>query len=213
MAVEVDDYVTILASNYLQPLATLIERLVAKEREGLPGIKANSYEVDWSITSILLAVVMFESWLARVRMDLGAGGPKRYKALEFYNELRTQHGALPDVTEAFVLRDVIAHNHVWNVEFEWDDEEHRLRGLNHVAGGDSKFDVVVDQATGVSKTHSLHLVPSLIDRTDVKKVLELIISAMTAMRDAKLLMPQALTGNAVIAKGQRVTLQEIAALI
>jgi len=213
MSVGVSDFVTILAGNYLQPLATLVERLVARQREGLPGIKANEAEIDWSVTSILIAVVMFESWLGRVRLDLGASAPKQYKALAFYDELRAQDASLPDVTEAFVIRDVIAHNHIWEVEFEWADSGHTLRSLNHAKGGDAKFNSVVDIATGLSKGLGLHLVPDLIDRSDVKKVLELIIRAMTALRDAKLLMPQALNGHAVIADGKRVTLAEIAALI
>lgn len=211
----VTDYVSILAGNYLQPLATLVERLVAKPREGLPGIKANEYETDWSVSSILLAMVMFESWIGRVRIDLGATAPTPTRAPAFYDALRAQHVGLLDVTEAFVLRDVIAHNHIWNVAFEWDPQDgHRLLGLNHVEGGDNKFKAVADLSTGLSRTHNLHLMPGLIDRTDVKKILDLVVGAMTALCDAGLLMRQALTGHAIIGtKGQRVTLAEIAALI
>ena len=79
----VTEYVSILAGNYLQPLATLVDRLVSEQREGLPGIKANEYETDWSVSSILLAVVMFESWLGRVRFDLGANAPQETRTLVF----------------------------------------------------------------------------------------------------------------------------------
>src|SRR5690242_17291072 len=212
MAVTVNDYVSIIATNYLQPLATLIERLVANDREGLPGIKSNEHEVGWSVSTILLAVVMFESWLGWTRLHK-AHGTQQFQALAFYDELRAAHQALPDMTEVFVMRDVIAHNHIWNVQFEWDETEHRLLGLNQVAGGDRKFRNVVDSATGISRTLGLHLVPTLVDRSDVKKVLDQIIGAMTALCAADLLLPQALKGNAIIGtKGQRVTLFEIAAL-
>jgi len=94
--------------------------LVAKRRDGLPGIKANDHETDWAISSILIAVVMFEGWLMRVRYDLGAANaPNKPQALAFYDALRQTY-PLPDVTEAFVMREIVAHNHLWTVTFAWD---------------------------------------------------------------------------------------------
>lgn len=55
--------------------------------------------------------------------------------------------------------------------------------------------------------------PGLIDRTDVKKTLNLVVDALTKLCQAKLLMKQALTNVAVGPKGQHVTLTDIAALI
>ena len=51
MSTGTTEFVSILAGNYMQPLGVLIERLVAKPREGLPSIKANEHETDWAISS------------------------------------------------------------------------------------------------------------------------------------------------------------------
>ena len=185
------EFVSILAGNYMQPLGVLIERLVAKPREGLDGIKVNERETDWAISAILIAVVMFEGWLMRVRYDLGASAPNERQALDFYQALQTQY-PLPEVTEAFVMRDIVAHNHLWSVTFTWDDSGHQLVGSNLMTGGDKKYRQVVDSGTGLTKGHQLHVNPKLIDRSDVKKVLQIILDAMQALERAGLLMPQAL---------------------
>lgn len=70
MSVGSTDYVTVLAGNYMQPLGLMIEKLVSQHRQGLPSIKANEHETDWAISAILIAVVMFEGWLMRVRYEM-----------------------------------------------------------------------------------------------------------------------------------------------
>lgn len=191
MSTGTTEFVSILAGNYMQPLGVLIERLVAKPREGLDGIKANEHETDWAISAILIAVVMFEGWLMRVRYDLGATAPNERQALDFYQALQKQH-PLPDVTEAFVMRDIVAHNHLWSVTFAWDDSGHQLVGSNLMTGGDKKYRQVVDPGTGRTKGHQLHANPKLIDRSDVKKVLQIILDAMQALTREQLLMAPAL---------------------
>jgi hypothetical protein len=191
MSTGTTEFVSILAGNYMQPLGMLIERLVAKPREGLPGIKVNEHETDWAISSILIAVVMFEGWLMRVRYDLGAAAPNEHQALALYIALQQTY-SLPDVTEAFVMRDIVAHNHLWSVTFAWGDSSHQFIGSNLKTGGDKKFRQVVDLNTGLTKGHQLHANPKLIDRTDVKKVLKIILAAMQALEQHKLLMVQAL---------------------
>lgn len=204
MSTGTTEFVSILAGNYMQPLGVLIERLVAKPREGLDGIKANEHETDWAISAILIAVVMFEGWLMRVRYDLGATAPNERQALDFYQALQKQH-PLPDVTEAFVMRDIVAHNHLWSVTFAWDDSGHQLLGSNLKTGGDKKFREVVDLNTGLTKGHQLHANPKLIDRTDVKKVLKIILAAMQALEHHNLLMIQALKTPAWLFSGGKAT--------
>lgn len=204
MSTGTSEYISILAGNYMQPLGVLIERLVAKPREGLDGIKANEHETDWAISAILIAVVMFDGWLMRVRYDLGATAPNERQALSFYKTLQQQH-SLPDVTEAFVMRDIVAHNHLWNVTFAWDESGHQLADAKKVFGGDPKFDQVVDISTRRTRGHHMHVQPKLIDRYDVKKVLQIILDAMQALERASLLMPQALRTTAwLLPAGQAV---------
>jgi hypothetical protein len=97
------DIVSITAGSYMQPLGLMIKKLTEKSREGVPG-EANEFETSWALPSILLAVVMFEGWMVRVRYDLDDKAPtdkKTNNALGLYNHLRKHH-PLPDVTEAFV---------------------------------------------------------------------------------------------------------------
>src|ERR1700676_1452334 len=116
-------YESVIAGNFVQPLTTLISKLVAKKREGVQG-KSNEYELDWSLSTILLTVVMFESYLGWVQRHGNAKVQANSSAYKFYEALQSTYpNALPDVTEAFIMRDIIAHNHIWSVDFECGESQ------------------------------------------------------------------------------------------
>ena len=205
-----DDFVTIMAGHFQQPIALLLDKLLEKPREGMPGIAANNLEIDWSISSILLIVTMFESWLARIRMDNPKLGQDDNLSA-YYGALRTAEPSLPDLEEVFTLRNAIAHSHTWQVDFEWDDSgSGKLTGLHRKGTPKKAYLNCVDLSSGLTKTLGLHAVPTSIDRTDVSKVLDMVVEALTILMKTKLLIPQAFNHAVVLADSRRVTLPELA---
>lgn len=207
------EYCSVIAGNYFRPLLLLLEKLVEREREGLEGIIANQFETDWSISAILIDAVMLECWLGWVRFHKDVQAPETRSALRFYRYLQTQHeGMLPDIDEIFVIRDVVAHNHIWNIDYEWGDDGTTLRSLTHVEGGDRKFLEALTFESGTSVEMALHLIPSIIDRTDVFKVVCRTVNAMIGLVDLNLLLPQSLTDQGGF-KGRRITLRDLPSML
>jgi hypothetical protein len=191
----ITSYDSVIAGNFVQPLVTLVANLVAKKREGVPG-KSNEHELDWSLPTILLTVVMFESYLGWVQRHGNTGVPPESSAYKFYEALRDKHPkSLPDVTEAFIMRDMIAHNHVWSVDFEWG-ESPKVLSIKHVVGGDRKWEQSIDIGKGMTAS-GLHVIPTMVDRQDVKGVLQMVVGAMESLIAIGALLPQALTSVGV----------------
>lgn len=202
-------YNSIIAGNFMQPLALLVERLVSKHRPGIEG-KANEHETDWTISSILLAVVMLESWLMWVRtVRLTDDQYPKLEADDLYTALRADRCQLPDVREAFVARNVIAHNHIWTTTLEWASESETRhvgsellfpstdrKGPNRPVS--SKYAEVVDISIMRTRTHQIRVHPKQMDRSDTKKVMQLVQSALSGLVREDLLLPQALAKSAFL---------------
>lgn len=201
---QITESVTVIATDLMQPLGVMVEQLG----------RTRHFERGLSMSVILHAVVMFESWLARSRFDANI---YEKRALDYYDSLRQTHQSLPDVTEIFVLRDALAHNHLWRLETDWSEEPTtRLLGL--ILGGDSKYRAATDLSTGLTKAHSLHVVPTQIVKSDAKKVLSIVGEAIQALCEADLLMKPALHAKAwlapaIPAKGKGSVAHDLGALI
>lgn len=206
-----DDYITMIAGNFLQPLASAVAKLVEKERPGVPG-KSIETETDWSITCVLLAMTMFECWTAWPRQHRADRVPHHDELKPFYNKLRAKIPTLPDLDDAFLLRNAIAHNHRWKVELE-TGEPGKIVAIHHLAGGRSDLQAKID-AEG--RTNSgLRIVPSMIDRSDVKLVVDRVCNALRVLAENDLLSPSFLK-NVVVwpdEKRSRVNIFQIAAAI
>jgi hypothetical protein len=80
-----------------------------------------------------------------------------------------------ELIEVFVVRDVIAHNHLWEIDFSWTEESEMtlLEAEKESTAGDDKYKKVVDEQRR-TKTLSLNVVPTKVDRTDVFKVFDIV---------------------------------------
>jgi hypothetical protein len=204
-------YVSIAAGNFLQPIADLVAKLIAQHRDSMAEVKANEQEGDYAISTILLTVAMFESWLMRIQYDRGE---RTDGGFSYYEKLRGKHD-WPDLKEVFVLRNTLAHNHVWEV---WYDDSNPqawvLDHIEHLIGCKTKnFKETVDLRLGRTKAHHLHIVPSLVDRTDASAVLILITAAAGALEKAGLLFGGMLHHVAVLTNGTRVDLHGLSNML
>ena len=169
--------VTILGSAYFEPIADLIDRLTKPKRSRPNRIKSGEHESGYAASCVLLLVAMFESYASRLRWVQGARVPDSTRSavdvvLTVFPKLRHRK-ALQDV---YVLRDLLMHGHVWEVEYEWGGPVplKLLSATMHTAYGDKKFRSRVNMNTHRTKALGLSVFPSRVDRTDLVKVFETI---------------------------------------
>ena len=169
--------VTILGSAYFEPIADLIDRLTKPKRSRPNRIKSGERESGYAASCVLLLVAMFESYASRLRWAQGARVPDSTRSavdvvLTVFPKLRHRK-ALQDV---YVLRDLLMHGHVWEVEYEWGGPVplKLLSATMHTAYGDKKFRSRVNMNTHRTKALGLSVFPSRVDRTDLVKVFETI---------------------------------------
>jgi hypothetical protein len=75
-----------------------------------------------------------------------------------------RHGELE---ELFVVRDVIVHNHLWGADVSWDDDGNMaVANRAHLAGGDHKFQRVLDPSTRKTRLLQINLVPTSVNHED-----------------------------------------------
>jgi hypothetical protein len=200
-------YRSIIFGNFQQSITTAVERLISRSRESVDW-KTNELDLDWILPGILLSVVMLEGvlrWTHTQHYPTSA-----LEGLTFYEDLRRVNKGLPDVREIFVLRNAIAHGHVWEVPMA-------RRGLGTFGARflrgkqDKLWREVVDMSTALTRPSALHVVPSQMDRKDFATVLERVARSMEEMVTAELLLPQALQHVAVWPSGDyaRLTLRQL----
>ncbi len=163
-------YVSIVGQALFQPVLTLVETL-----DSLPVLVPNELQTGqgengYSLAIIILAVVVLESALNRTAYVRGEtpNGPEYFAAICRDKQLSAE------VEELFALRNAIAHNHLWEANFVWDEsgtmrftEPPQLRK----GYGDKRHWRVMDPGNRKSRILKLNMFPSRIWRHDAYIVL------------------------------------------
>lgn len=189
-----NEYRTIIGGHFQQPITNIVYELVRKDRVGTPTA-VNSVDLDWTLSGVLLSVAMFESYLRWVRQNRADVGHE-LDGLEFYERLRSKHPQLPDIGEVFVVRNTIAHGHVWMVATELS-KAGELTASHELGRRDKLFKRYLARDERSTTPNGLSLIPTLVSRRDLRKVLELIITAMQTLIDLDLLLPQSLNSHRI----------------
>jgi len=158
------NYVSVLFPNLLQPIVDLFDLMEQKGPTGPNPVQASRNENGYSVSIAILAALAIESVCNRVRYVLGDTDRK-----EAFQTLREDLGAVEladDVEEVFVVRDAIAHNHLWEATIAENDE----KGLDLISAtlrpgyGDKKFARIVDTKTRQTRRLHLDVFPNRIHR-------------------------------------------------
>jgi hypothetical protein len=206
-----DSYNSIIYGNFLQPITCAVYYLVRRDRESVDW-KTNEGDLDWILSGTLMTVAMFECALRWTHVHRRA--TSKEEGLYLYEEIRAANPkTLPDVREIFVLRNAIAHGHVWDVSIPKSPIA-RVMATVLRAKQDKLFQRCVDPATQLT-TSGLHVIPTLMDRQDFKRVLQMTVDTFTGLIALDCLLPQALRNAAVWpdGKGERLTLGDLSARI
>lgn len=167
--------VTIVGSAYFQPIADLVERLLRRKPHRPNRVQSGYDEHGFSAAVILLLVAMFESYMSRVRYVRPTVVSSKTRsalniALSVFPRLRHRVA----LEEVYVLRDLLMHNHLWEIEYEWGGPVPMVlkKATLHPSYGDKKFNDRVDMKSYRTKALGLAVFPSRVDRRDLLKVFE-----------------------------------------
>lgn len=167
--------VTVVGSAYFQPIADLIERLLRRKPHRPNRVKSGHDEHGYSAAIVLLLVAMFESYMSRVRFIQPSKVTEPVRsALDVVLAVfpRLKHRLA--LEEVYVLRDLLMHSHLWEIEYEWGGPVPMIfkQATLHPGYGDKKFRARVDMSTYRTKAIGLSVFPSRVDRRDLLKVFE-----------------------------------------
>jgi hypothetical protein len=132
----------------------------------------------------MLCLESFIVRLAYLRGGTTAGGTQ-LKALAFFEKQYPKYHSLQKLREAFVLRDLLAHNHLWEIESKTNSsgEEVITRALLHPCFGDPKLKASLNLATRRTRSLRLHAIPTQVGREDAVKIHETVYQALKWMED------------------------------
>jgi hypothetical protein len=171
-------YASVIGISLLQPIVSLLKNFPSDYKTEGNDFQVTHFENSHCSAIILLTVVMFEATINRARLVDEIYG--RIHALDYLNKHHKGRFDIDDLEEVFVIRDVIAHNHIWKAEVNPATmsiiEAKRLDEY-----GDAKFNRVVDQATRKTKRFGLHVLPTRIGFDDAKIVIKAIVEALKTL--------------------------------
>jgi len=158
--------------SYLHPITALLEQSASFNSEGPNEVQAAPMENGYSAAIIILTVFLIESSINRTQYIRNEQPPK--KPLDFVHSTYPKSGFLEKLEELFVVRDAIAHNHVWEAQFSWEDQSqmHLISAKKGQGYGDKKFKKVLNPQTRKTRQFGLNLFPTSICRADAVLVLK-----------------------------------------
>lgn len=97
----------------------------------------------------------------------------RFQCLSILKKLYQDFPFEEELFEMQILRDVLAHNHLLEVSYSWDDEKGMTPTLiNRRSPGDKKYEHHVDTTANLTKKLHLNVSPVKVGRRDAIFVLQ-----------------------------------------
>jgi hypothetical protein len=208
------DVVTIIGDRYCQPIADLVDKLTRNTPTVANRYSSGDVECGYSVATILLLVAMLESDVSRLRHVAGLEGvtisPKDKHALDVIEAVFPRLSFMKSLKEVYVLRDLLTHNHLWNVDLRFGGRGGLtwISGVKHVAYGDKKYIDRVNTKTGRTKALKLHVIPTRVDRTDTAKCFEIVWRVLTRF-DVKFPLSAMRPNRRVVFRGQRIKFEDL----
>jgi hypothetical protein len=201
-----EQIISVIGTQFYQPIADLISKLVARPYQKPDRVGSNYYEGGYSAAVILLLAASVESLIQRDRYFYRTANPasKPSNLVGEYSKVILRYRRHGYLEEVFEVRNSIAHNHIWEIEFATPPAGGRQHKRSQVVSGTHRLSAVPPLTTRIPRTQRLrlNLQPGRLDRTDVAKVLDasLHFLAHLSKRGQR---PISLTTEIVAFKGKR----------
>lgn len=193
-----EEYISCLASNFKQPIAVLVERLLAVQLPDSPDDPPRNPEVDYATSLVVLLVLAFEAWMSRARyFDKRLHTQKNDKAsvipwMKLLNDPKLQP-IIDRLSEIYFLRDAIVHNHIWTFTQSWDQGRAHYSNFNLDRTWQSRPSKINNIVKGKlplptfprTKRLNLVVVPTFVGRREVAAVFKTVKDALKILDELK----------------------------
>ena len=177
------EFLSTIAASWVWALEPHLTFLLSKQPDQWadPEGQKSGPENGHAAAAVVLGAFLLESMAARIAVIRAELEPPD-SALSFLKALAAREGLVQpspeEITELFVARDVLAHNHVWDLALRWgsgsvvDNLRRRL-----LRGGDKKYQEVVLSA-GRTRRLGLQVVPTFVGRQDAAAALTVVVELL-----------------------------------
>ena len=180
--------VTIVGSSYFEPISVLLEEIEKYDKGNNNEVQAGYFVNGFASSICLISVVCLESYVMRVRYINKATQPEIDK-MSVPAYLKSLYLGFPyedELYEVYILRDILVHNHLWEIFFSWDDEKGMVHSSsNRRSSGDTKYRKHVDLKTNKTKKLGLNISPIKVGALDVKAVTQAVWNILLFFRKQK----------------------------
>lgn len=199
-----EDSVSVIGSQLFQPLADLIGHMVARPYQKSDQVSSNYYEGGYATAIILLLAVAVESMVVRDRyFNSHARGYEGRPVPEYMQQVHHYRRYIR-LSELFVLRDAIVHNHVWKLCYVHRPQGGRrlVSALRVSWSGNQRLRERLNPKDLRTKLLRANVIPMRMNRKDVLKAFDVALGVFTFLskRGAK---PVHITEQMVGFRGKR----------
>lgn len=174
------EIISIIGSQYFTPIAELIDKWVSRRPVRRDSVGAPFYEGGYAVATIILLVAALESFVARDRFFSKKQPESNFIAVPEYMKEIYRYRGYKRLSDLFVVRDAIIHSHVWVQKFAIATSGKRrlLSASRKSWSGNRRLEERLNSKTYRTKLLRLNAIPSRMDRTDVVKAFEVVLSAL-----------------------------------
>lgn len=168
-----NDLVTIIGDSYFEPICTLLEQL-EKFKEQANDVQSGFFVNGFAASICLLALACLESYVMRVRFVQKASQKDidRTSVVNYLPKLYEDFPFKDELIEIYILRDIIIHNHLWELGFVWEEDGMSGTSAKKRSTGDPKYLNNVDESARKTKVLGLTVNPINVGNLEVKTVLQ-----------------------------------------
>ncbi|MES2947521.1 MAG: hypothetical protein V4858_03170 [Pseudomonadota bacterium] len=196
------DLITVVGSAFHQPIADLIGRLAERNPNPSESYMAGHYENGYCASIVMLLVLAFESYVTRVsyrrfREHGETRDPKKkISTVDYLCSLDSGFPYVDALTEAYIIRDSLAHAHLWQVDYVIRRDRTDVTKRELFQGyGDIKMRARVDLNTGKTKYLGLNVLPTSIGVPEAATVFRVIAESLRHLANAGLVEQAAVGGH------------------
>jgi len=167
--------VSILGSSYFSSISALVEKIQESTGTSKQGAGVGNNENGYAVSICLLSVVCLESYVMRVRHVHSVTGDQlnRHQVSKFLKDIYEDYPTFEETNEIFAIRDLIAHNHLIEESYIYDEDmSKKVLSSNRISSGDKKFKASVTNDLKKTKILGLNTNPTKIGYEDAMLVLQ-----------------------------------------
>jgi hypothetical protein len=208
--------ISVVAPYLRQPIADFVSKLIALGFRSGDRVSANFYENGYSAATILLLAAMIESMLQRDRYFLQQAklGLKVNENSANYLKETLRYRRHSHIRELFDLRNALAHNHMWEVEYALPSVGGLVHRRSRLVPGSHHLKAPPSPNTKIPRTPVMkfNLLPARVDRTDLVKALNVCNDALTYLHKNGQ-RPVEFLDKTVICGGQRMPFRKLVEIL